>query len=224
MLHEIFSLFFPRLCLGCGCPLNECEEFLCEHCKFDLPFTNYHSVRDNPVEQCFWGKVPVERAASMLYYHKKGIVQSVIHSLKYRQCPEVGNYLGAMAAHCCGDFFCGMDYLMPVPLHKKKIRQRGYNQSHRIAEGIASVAEIAISEDLKRVVYTATQTHKDKFERYENTLHSFCLDNPQIYEGKHILLVDDVLTTGSTLESCVRAVLQAQPNVRISVFTLGYAK
>ena len=76
MLHEIFSLFFPRLCLGCGCPLNDCEEFLCEHCKFDLPFTNYHSVRDNPVEQCFWGKVSVERATSLLYYYKKGIVSA----------------------------------------------------------------------------------------------------------------------------------------------------
>ena len=223
MFKEIFHLFFPRTCYGCGCILNDYEQFICEYCKFNLPITNYHKIKDNPAEEKFLGKVPIYKATSFLHYNKKGIVQSIIHNLKYKQCLEIGVYFGRMAALRSDDFFKDIDYIIPVPLHKKKLKQRGYNQSDMIAEGISQVTKIPINRDLSRTRYTETQTRKDQYERYKNTHGNFELIPSVNFDGKYIMLVDDVLTTGSTLEACVHAIINVQPSVKVCVFTLGIA-
>lgn len=220
MIKELFNLFFPHLCVCCGRVLNKQEYLICEYCKFDLPYTNYHTVTDNPIEQRFWGRVDIERATSLLFFSKGSKVQSIIHHLKYDNYPEVGVLLGRMAALMCSSFFHDVDCLVPVPLHLKKMKKRGYNQSSMICSGISDVLLIEQVSDLKRTVNANSQTKKSKIERYMNAIDNFEFSNSDSYSGKNIALIDDVITTGATLESCVMTIKKAQPKVKISVFTL----
>ena len=190
-----------------------------------MPKTNYHLLQDNPVEKRFWGKVPVERATSFLFFQKGSDFQKLIHELKYRGNKEVGVTMGKFAAADLldSDDFKSIDLIVPVPLHEKKEAKRGYNQSEMICNGIAEILGMpVVTDNLYRTAENTTQTRKSVFERYENTQGIFGLKNPAEFEGKHILIVDDVLTTGSTVEACIQALLQAK-NTRISVFTLAIA-
>ncbi|MEZ7867468.1 MAG: phosphoribosyltransferase family protein [Paludibacteraceae bacterium] len=190
-----------------------------------MPKTNYHLLQDNPVEKRFWGKVPVERATSYLFFQKGSDFQKLIHELKYRGNKEVGVTMGKFAAADLldSDDFKSLDLIVPVPLHEKKEAKRGYNQSEMICNGIAEILGMpVVTDNLYRTAENTTQTRKSVFERYENTQGIFGLKNPAKFEGKHILIVDDVLTTGSTVEACIQALLQAK-NTRISVFTLAIA-
>ena len=194
-------------------------------CFSNIPKTNFHLQKDNPVEKRFWGKVRIEKATSYFFFQKGSDFQKLIHELKYKGNKEVGIAMGRFAAADLmdSDDFKAVDVIVPVPLHEKKQAKRGYNQSEMISCGLAEVLEKPlITGNLHRTAENTTQTRKSVYERFENTQGIFGLKNPADFEGKHILIVDDVLTTGSTIEACIRALQQAE-NVKISVFTLALA-
>lgn len=225
-LSAFLSLFFPRCCVVCGRPLAKGEQCICTVCNMKLPRTDYHLRKDNPVEQLFWGKLPLERATSFFFYRKGSDFRKILHQLKYGGQKEIGAIMGrCMAAELVSSgFFQDIDVLIPVPLHKKKQKLRGYNQSEWIARGISGVTGIPIdTESIARQKNTETQTHKSIIERWENVDGTFYLTHADTLSGKHILLIDDVLTTGSTTVACA-SVLQETEGVRISVLTLAVAE
>lgn len=225
VLNELWELFFPRCCVVCGQRLRKGECFICLHCLSELPRTNFHLLKNKEVEQNFWGKFPIERATSFLYYAKGGDVRRLLYELKYYGNKEIGEFLGkCMATELLSShFFNGIDYIIPVPLHRKKERKRGYNQCEWLARGIASVTNIPIaSHVVKREIYTDTQTHKSQYERWENVEGGFVLDSIVNLEDKHVLLVDDVLTTGATIVACADA-FKGVSGIKISVLTFALA-
>lgn len=225
-ITAFFTLFFPRCCIVCGHPLARGEECMCVLCNMGLPRTNYHLLPDNPVEQIFWGKTPLARATSFFFYRKGSAYKYILHRLKYGGEKEIGEIMGRYVANellPCG-FFKDIDLIIPVPLHRKRQRARGYNQSEWIARGIVSVTGLLLdAESVVRDKFTETQTHKSKFERWENVSGFFSLTkHADELAGKHLLIVDDVLTTGATIVS-VASCLSAVEGVRISVLTLAIA-
>ncbi len=223
LLSDFMGLIYPNVCLLCGETLNAAEREVCLLCLFKLPKTNYHKQAENPVEKRFWGKVQVERASACFVFQKQTNIQKLLHQLKYKKNQEIGVVLGECFARelLASDFCNDIDLLVPVPLHKNRFRKRGYNQSECIVQGLSTVLEIPKdTKTLFRAIENPTQTKKSVFERWENTQGIFELANQAAFAGKHILLVDDVLTTGSTLEACVHAVLQAE-GARVSVVTLA---
>ncbi|WP_371291173.1 ComF family protein [Bacteroides sp.] len=226
-LHSFWSLLFPRCCVVCGSPLSRGEECLCTCCNINLPRTGFHLRKDNPVECLFWGRIPgLKRASSFLFYRKGSDFRRILHLLKYGGYKELGEVMGRyMAAELSsGGFFDGVDMIIPVPLHRKKQKLRGYNQSEWIARGIASVTGIPLcAECMIREKNTETQTRKSTFERWENVEGIFRLCDTVHFEGKHVLLVDDVLTTGATTVACASAFARVS-RIRISVLTLAVAE
>lgn len=225
-LESFVSLLFPRCCLVCGRPLAKGEECLCTMCNINLPRTGYHLKEDNPVEKLFWGKIPLERATSFFFYRKGSDFRQILHQLKYGGQKDIGAIMGRyMAAELQeSGFFEGIDVIVPVPLHKKKQRLRGYNQSEWIARGIATVTGIPIdTESVVRHKNTETQTSKSSLERWENVNGIFELHHPEPLAGKHILILDDVLTTGATTVECASCLTKIE-GVRISVLTLAIAE
>lgn len=219
------SLLFPRCCVVCGRPLAKGEECICAVCNMDLPRTDYHLRRDNPVELLFWGKFPLERATSFFYYRKGSDFRRILHLLKYGGQKEIGTIMGRyMAAELIeSGFFQGIDVIIPIPLHETKQRIRGYNQSEWIARGIAAVTGIPVdTEAVVRRKYTETQTRKSIFERWENVEGIFELHHAESLIGKHVLIVDDVLTTGATTVACASRIMEVE-GIRISVLTLAVA-
>lgn len=222
---HVFDLFYPNLCLICGESLRAGEDQLCLHCFNNMPRTNYHLQCDNPVEKHFWGKVPIECASSYFFFQKGSGFQKLIHELKYKGNKDIGVVLGRYAAADLlqSDAFSSIDIIVPVPLHPKKEAKRGYNQSGMICKGLSAIlAKPVVADNLFRKLDSATQTRKGVYERYENTSGIFDVKRVEEFAGKHLLLVDDVLTTGSTLEACIQA-LQTVENVKVSVFTLAVA-
>lgn len=225
--HSFWSLLFPRCCVVCGSPLSRGEECLCTCCNMNLPRTGFHLRKDNPVECLFWGRIPgLKRASSFLFYRKGSDFRRILHLLKYGGYKELGEVMGRyMSAELSsGEFFDGVDMIIPVPLHRKKQKLRGYNQSEWIARGIASVTGIPLcAECMIREKNTETQTRKSTFERWENVEGIFRLCDTVHFEGKHVLLVDDVLTTGATTVACASAFARVS-GIRISVLTLAVAE
>lgn len=225
-LGSFVSLLFPRCCIVCGRPLAKGEECLCTLCNINLPRTGYHLMEDNPVEKLFWGKIPLERATSFFFYRKGSDFRQILHQLKYGGQKNIGAIMGRyMAAELQeSGFFEDIDVIVPVPLHKKKQRLRGYNQSEWIARGIATVTGIPIdTESVVRHKNTETQTSKSSLERWENVNGIFKLHHAESLAGKHILIVDDVLTTGATTVECASCLTEIE-GVRISVLTLAIAE
>ena len=225
--HSFWSLLFPRCCVVCGSPLSRGEECFCTCCNINLPRTGFHLRKDNPVECLFWGRIPgLKRASSFLFYRKGSDFRRILHMLKYGGYKELGEVMGRyMSAELSsGEFFDGVDMIIPVPLHRKKQKLRGYNQSEWIARGIASVTGIPLcAECMIREKNTETQTRKSTFERWENVEGIFRLCDTVHFEGKHVLLVDDVLTTGATTVACASA-FAGVSGIRISVLTLAVAE
>ena len=222
----LFHLFFPRCCAVCGASLIEGEDTICTHCNIDMPRTNYHKMKDNPVERMFWGKFPLERATSFFFYRKGSDFRQVLHQLKYGGQKEIGAIMGRyMASELqASDFFHGVDVIIPIPLHKKKQQIRGYNQSEWISRGITAVTGIPVdTEAIIRRKNTETQTQKSALERWENVEGIFELHRSEHLAGKHILIVDDVLTTGATTVACASRLAEIE-GVRISVLTLAMAE
>jgi len=222
---DLINLMFPNLCVVCGTNLLKNEHQLCLSCLHDIPKTNYHLMKDNPIEKRFWGKVPVYNATSYFFFQKGSSFQKLLHILKYKGNKEIGELMGKYAAIDLLDSpdFTSIDLIIPVPLHPKKYKMRGYNQSEWIGKGISAILDKPQDiSTLVRIRENATQTKKSVYERFENTEGIFELSDKTILEGKHVLLVDDVLTTGSTLEACVKALLETK-GIKVSIFTLAVA-
>lgn len=223
--QALFELFFPRCCVVCGKPLGKGEEGICTSCNIALPRTGYHLLEDNPVEQLFWGKIPLQHATSFFFYRKGSSFRRILHQFKYggqkTLAQSMGRYMAAELA--ASGFFEGIEVLIPVPLHLRKEKYRGYNQSEYIARGIWEVTGISLNKDsIVREKYTDTQTRKTAYERWENVAGVFALRYPDRFVGKHILLIDDVLTTGATTVACA-SVFKEVEGIRISVLTLAVA-
>jgi ComF family protein len=225
LLYYLTELVFPRLCVICGDKLIEQEQWICLHCLHHVPRTNFHKVAENPVAQLFYGRVRIEFATSFFFFSKGSKYQWLIHNLKYRGMKELGAEMGKHFAIDLmqSDDFCSVDLICPVPLHPSREKKRGYNQSWWIASGMAVQMQKPLSVgNLVRVVATETQTKKTRFERWQNVEGIFALNNPEDYCGKHILLVDDVVTTGATIEACAQAIL-SKCDARVSIATLAKA-
>ena len=224
MSYDFIRLLYPKTCIACKKDLNHSESFLCLHCEYDLPKTNFHKEQDNIVEQTFWGRAQVERAASYFYYRKGSKYQELIHELKYKGKKHIGQYLGQKFARDLLDSdFRDVDIIVPVPLHPKKKRKRGYNQSEWIAHGIGDVLDKPVlTKNLYRKTNTSSQTKKSRFDRWENVKHVFGTKSIKRFSNQHVLLVDDVITTGATLEACINEILNC-PNAKVSLISLGYS-
>lgn len=220
------SLLFPTLCQACGESLVTGEELICLNCRYNLPFTDFHLKPDNMVAQQFWGKIHLEGAYAMCYFAKGGKMQHLMHHFKYKGIQKIGNLLGNIAGEQLlkSPVFKSADVVIPVPLHKSRLRKRGYNQSMCFAEGLSEKMRIPIEENnLVRLRATETQTHRSRFSRFENMREVFTLTNPESLRNKHVLLVDDVVTTGSTLEACGTALLKAE-GLKLSIATIACAE
>ena len=223
---DFVALLFPQLCPACGKSLMANEHIICTGCTFSLPLTNFHLQPDNIVARQFWGKIEVQAAYALYYFTKGGKIQNLMHHFKYRNMPQIGNLLGNMAGGQLvkNDVFYSVEMIIPVPLHKSRLRQRGYNQSARFADGLAQKLNASVeANNLVRLKATETQTHKSRFLRFENMQEVFAVKQPDRLQNKHILLVDDVVTTGSTLEACAIQLLKI-PGVRLSIATIAYAE
>lgn len=224
LLSDLLSLFYPQLCVACGQDLYFHENCLCDKCKAHLPKTYYYKMASNPITQLFEGRLPLEHACAAYTFDKGGSLQTVLHQLKYKNRPDIGIALGRLFGTALRhqEPYNTIDAIVPVPLHPKKERQRGYNQSAKIGIGLAERMQCDLfPHALKRVVFTASQTHKSKEERWANVQGKFSLSQAQKVSNKHILLIDDVLTTGATLEACAHTLLRAP--IRLSIACIAVA-
>ncbi|MCL2329005.1 MAG: ComF family protein [Bacteroidetes bacterium] len=224
---DSFQLIFPNNCLACGNSLRYSERFLCTSCLIDIPRVHLHNSEHSALEQMLVGQIPYEQAAAFFYYTKKNKYANLLHVLKYKGNKNVGIFLGELFARQlqATDFMTGIDCIVPIPLHAKRERTRGYNQSKILAQGIANITSLPLcATAVERSVNTETQTKKNKEERKQNVANIFTVTNPHLLQNKHILLLDDVITTGATTISCADAILNQVPNVRISIAGLALAQ
>jgi len=225
-LSDFVSLLFPELCAACRESLVASEYLICTDCLYNLPFTNFQLFPDNIVAQQFWGKIELEGAYSLYYFSKGGKIQNLMHQFKYRGMKQIGNLLGNIAGEQLikNKVYSTIDMIIPVPLHKKRMIQRGFNQSLCFAEGLSGKLSAAVeNNNLVRLTATETQTHKSRFARFENMQDVFIIKNPEKLINKHVLLVDDVITTGSTLEACGAQLLKIE-GLKLSIATIAYAE
>ena len=223
---SLLRLFYPHYCVACGGRLQEAEEVLCPECLEHLPRVPYLLGDASFVERLFWGKFPLGRATAFFFYRPGDAYAEIIHLLKYQGRSDIGCAMGRLMARelALQGFFEEIDALIPVPLHEKRQRQRGYNQSERIAAGVSEQTGIPVwPTAVRRVRYTDTQTHKTAQERFENMQQVFQLNmSADALRGRHVLLIDDVLTTSATLTACADA-LKEIPDITISVLALALA-
>ena len=226
LIKDFLKLFYPDICLTCSNVLNDSEKIICLSCEFSLPYTNFHtSAKDNQIIELFAGKTIIESASSCFFYQKGLKVQKLMHLLKYKKRDDVGYYLGNIYGKKLQNTepFCTADFIVPVPLHKKKLKTRGYNQSEVIAIGISENLKISVDNTtLIRARFTETQTKKSIFQRWENVSEMFEISDKTKFSNKHIILVDDVITTGSTIEACANEILKCE-NSKVSVLTIACA-
>ena len=225
-LKDICNLFFPEVCLCCHEHLVNNETIICLVCRHDLPLTNFSFEKDNLVEKSFYGRIPIENATALFYFSKKGKVQQLIHELKYNKQQQVGtlagNWLGSEMAE--SNRFERMDCIIPVPLHQKKLKSRGYNQVTTFGQSLAKILNITYDETiLVKISSTKTQTKKLRFDRWKNVQELFEVQNKYRLINKHILLIDDIITTGATLEACCEALSKIE-GLKISIACMAYTK
>ena len=222
---DFVSIFFPRECGCCGCVLKYQEKFICVACDFHLPYTNFHEYSDNDTARQLWGKAPVEEACSFLLLQKNSRVEHLIYQIKYNKQPFLAEYFGYQYGLKLVKVqaYQGIDFIVPVPLHSSKLRKRGYNQSTYFGRGLSRAMEIPLREDiLIRKKATISQTGKGRLDRYENVNDVFDCQFTELAANVHILLVDDVLTTGATIVSAALTLL-ASFDCRVSIVTLARA-
>ncbi len=225
-INGFTHLFFPRTCQACRHVLYNQEEVICTKCLYHLPKTNFHLHESNPVSRTFWGRVELNAATSYLFFSKQGKTQLLMHNLKYQGKKQVGIYLGKKFGKDLkkSQLYNTVQVVIPVPMHPKKKQKRGYNQSDLIAEGIALAMNAEIQVDnLVKVHNTTSQTKKSRYKRWENVKDVFQVRNEALLQNKHILIVDDVITTGATIEACAHR-LSSIKGITISVASLAYAQ
>lgn len=217
-------MFLPAFCEGCGADTLHADQLLCLQCLARLPETGFFAAERNPVEKTFYGRIPVVAAGAAYYFTKDSLVQHLITQLKYRNKKEIGTMLGQLTGlqMLTTDRFLNVDCVVPLPLNKRKLYLRGYNQAEAVATGIASMIEKPVLPDaVERKLFTETQTHKDRVHRWQNMQEVFAVADPQKIANRHILLVDDVITTGATLEACGNTILQV-PGTTLSIATVAW--
>lgn len=220
---NLLNLFFPKVCLSCTAHLSDNELHLCTECRHELPVTNFHFSDHEAVKKVFYGRLNLEQATALLYYSKKGIVQTLLHNLKYRGYQDVGvclgEWLGAELFEI--EAYRSIDMVIPVPLHSIKQRKRGFNQVTKFGQAIANALNVPYKEDiLLKVHHTKTQVFKNRLKRWSDAGAVFKVENTIELDNKHILLVDDIITTGATIESCALE-LQKAKNIKLSVATMA---
>lgn len=226
MFESIINLFFPKVCSGCSSFLLTNENVICTVCRHDIPLTNHHLNPENDAFKKFYGRIPVIHTSALFYFHKKGIVQELIHNLKYKGHEEIGAILGEWYAEDLKniDLLKSVDEIIPVPLHRRKLKERGYNQVTAFGEALSSSLNIDYSDSiLIRNVYSKTQSKKNLLGRTEGIESTFDVSFTEKNHNKHFLLIDDVITTGSTLEACSRALLKI-PGAKISIVCMAMAQ
>ena len=225
--HRLLNLIAPQACVICGARLAIDEQVICVSCNLHLPRTGYAAnALDNEMARRFWGRIPVERAAALFYYEAGSEVSNIIYDMKYHDHPEIGRVMGRMAAEEFANegFFEDIDLMIPVPLEKKRQRRRGYNQSMEIAQGVKEVTEIPIRDDIvERTTFDESQTHKSLSQRMESVENAFRAHEDINLNGKHILIIDDIVTSGATVCACVKALMNCG-DIIVSVMSLGMAK
>ena len=224
---RLINLIAPKQCAMCGCRLAVGEDVICSACNLDLPRTFFaDNAYDNEMAKTFWGRMKIERAAALFFYRAHSASSRIIYTMKYFDHPETGELMGRMAARefAAKGFFDGIDVIVPIPLAKNRLRERGYNQSMEIARGVSGITQIPVMADaVSRCRFNGSQTQMNRWQRNDNVADNFTLKDVGALRGKHILIVDDVVTTGATVVACANE-LKKCGDVRFSVMSLGYTK
>ena len=226
MLKSLVNLFFPKLCAGCNSLLLNNEDVICVKCRHNLPLTYHHKIENNEIMTKFYGLLPIEFAAGMLYFHSKGLAQELIHNLKYRKQQEIGTILGTLYGNELKESgkLAQIDFIIPTPIHKKRLQERGYNQVTTFCEALSKELQIPVANDvLFRIKHSKTQTTKSKEKRAEMKSNDFEIRYKDHHKGKHYLLIDDVITSGATIEACAKTLLEI-PNSKISLLSIAYTQ
>ena len=225
MVKNLLNLFFPKVCYACRNLLVDQETYICTDCRHNLPVTNYHFNNDDTVKKVLYGRVKLENATALLQFQKKGMVQHLLHGLKYKGYENIGVFLGKWLGEELKtiEAYGNIDAVVPVPLHKRKQRKRGYNQVEKFGLEIAKALDVEyIDTVLLKTTSTKTQVFKERIARWNNNNEVFSITNHNTIANKHILLVDDIITTGATIEACANVLLNAK-NVKISLATMAIA-
>ena len=222
--HAVTHLFYPALCAGCRKKETEPDELMCISCYNTLPYTGFEAIRDNPVEKLFWGRTPISFASSSFFYVERTPVQRLIHEVKYKENKKLGVLLGEEMGRLLAPTFkeFKIDIMLPMPLHPKKQKKRGFNQASLLCKGISNTTDCHFDEGLLiRNTNTSTQTKKSRIERWENVQDVFTVSHPELLTGKHVVLVDDVITTGASTEACA-SILLHNKCASVSVCSLAF--
>lgn len=222
--RNFISLFYPNICLGCSNELQQGEEIVCTNCFNKLPVTHFFTTPNNPVEKTFYGRIHIENAGACFYFTKHSIIQELILQLKYKGNKEAGIFLGQQLGRqlSTSELYRTVDAIVPLPLNVKKEKIRGYNQAEILAQGVIDLWEKPLLKDIViRRLHTETQTRKGRIDRWNSMQDAFTITKPELIENKHVLLVDDVITTGATLEACATAILQCK-GTKVSIAAVGW--
>jgi ComF family protein len=225
VFQSLLHLFFPHNCAGCGSDILGHDQLLCLQCIDRLPHTGFHRYAGNPVEKIFWGRLPISCATSLLYFTKSSVLQRLVHQFKYNGKSEIGQYIGRRMGEELREAsrFDSVEALVPLPLYAARERKRGYNQSGVLCDAMAEIMQLPVLKNvITRKSATETQTRKSRAARWENISGRFELLQPEAVHGKHVLLVDDVITTGATLEACGQELISTG-NTKLSIFTMAYS-
>jgi ComF family protein len=223
MFEKLLNLFFPKACAGCNSFLLANEKVICTVCRHEIPLTNHSKIENNEAHVKFYGRIPIEFAGALFYFHKKGIVQELIHKLKYKGHQEIGTAVGYWYAEEIKSIkeLQDVDFIIPVPLHRQRLKKRGYNQVETFGKALSESTKIPYDDNvLIRTIYSKTQTNKNILGRSEMAKSIFSITADESHHNKHFLLIDDVITTGSTLEACGRELLKI-PGARLSIVCMA---
>ena len=223
-IDDFLHLFFPHVCIGCSTDVLNAEDMLCAACLNELPVTGFIDTKGNLVEKIFYGRLAIQNAGSAFYFAKNSVIQNLIIKLKYKNNPKAGNFLGKLLGRQLANSkrFEDIDIIIPIPLNEIKLFKRGYNQTAAIVSGIVSVwNKTVITNAVERILFTETQTNKSRIARWQTMEDVFAVSKPELLTGKHVLLIDDIVTTGATFEACGKEILKV-PGCRLSLATIAY--